>query len=198
MRMASLLERWMQSMLSKTVVSGEILLDGSLTAGTADAPTSLMKEMLESARRRNSTVLAFSKMTNLRVNGHLITELPVKHRPPYLLEATGLKPKPPMVLLGDVYVARLTKGSYAFRLDIDRGAGVQQRIAAVETVLGNDLIQDGYPETLRWAHILCTFTANEVIAMQHYATWKCGLRIIERPDMHRVLFGSFGRGENCS
>ena len=198
MRMASLLERWMQSMLSKTVVSGEILLDGSLTAGTADAPTSLMKEMLMSARRRNSIVLAFSKMTNLRVNGHLITELPVKHRPPYLLEATGLKPKPPMVLLGDVYVARLTKGSYAFRLDIDREAGAQQRIAAVETVLGNDLIQDGYPETLRWAHILCTFTANEVIAMQHYATWKCGLRIIERPDMHKVLFGSFGRGENCS
>jgi hypothetical protein len=40
---------------------------------------------------------------------------------------------------------------------------------------------------------LCTFTANEVLAMQHFTTRKHGLQLINRPDMHRLLFGPFGR-----
>ena len=197
-RIANLLERWLQTMLSKTISNGIILFDGSLTSGTADAPTKLMKEILETARKRGNIVLAFSKMTNLRFDGHLITDIMFEHKPPYILETTGLKPKPPIVLFGDIYVARLTKGNYAFRLDIDKEAHFGQRIEAVEKLLGNDLLSQSYPETLRLAHILCTFTANEVIAMQHFIAHKYGLKIIKRPDMHRLLFGPFGKGEGNS
>jgi len=195
-RMANLLERWLQKMLSKTISNGLILFDGSLTSGTADTPTQLMKEILETARKRGNVVLAFSKMTNLRFNGHLITDVLLGHEPPYLLATAGLKTKPPIVLLGDVYVARLTNGNCAFRLDIDKEVSNEQKIGAAEKLLGNDLISQSYPETLRLAHILCTFTANEVIAMQHFIAHTYGLKIINRPDMHRLLFGPFGKGEN--
>jgi len=195
-RMANLLERWLQTMLSKTISNGLILFDGSLTSGTADTPIQLMKEILETARKRSNVVLAFSKMTNLRFNGHLITDILFGHEPPYLLETAGLKTKPPIVLLGDVYVARLTNGNCAFRLDIDKEVSTQQKIGAAEKLLGNDLLSQSYPETLRLAHILCTFTANEVIAMQHFTAHTYGLKIINRPDMHRLLFGPFGKGES--
>jgi hypothetical protein len=194
-RLASLLERWLQTMLAKTVANGLVLFDGSLTSGTFDTPVQRMKEILSLARRNRSTVLAFSKMTSLRVNGYLITEQLPNHEPPYLLETTGLRFKPPMVVLGDVYVARLNKANYAFRLDIDREIPLQQRMEAVEKLLGNDLYMQGYPETLRLAHILCTFTANEVLAMKHFITRKHGIQIINRPDMHKLLFGPFGKGE---
>jgi len=197
-RMANLLERWLQTMLSKTINNGLILFDGSLTSGTPDTPISLMKEILEIARKRGNIVLAFSKMTNLRFNGHLITDVLPRHKPPYMLETADLKPKPPIVLLGDVYVARLTKGNYAFRLDIDKEISFERSIQAVEKLLGNDLLSQSYPETLRLAHILCTFTANEVIAMQHFIASKYSLKIINRPDMHRLLFGPFGKGEGNS
>jgi hypothetical protein len=197
-RLASLLERWLQAMLAKTVSQGLILFDGSLTSGTIDTPVQRMKEILSTARRNKNIVLAFSKMTNLRVNGYLITDLLPEHEPPYLLETTGLQFKPPIVLLGDVYVARLNKANYAFRLDIDREIPVQHRMEAVEKLLGNDLYLQSYPETLRLAHILCTFTANEVLAMQHFITRKHGIQIINRPDMHRLLFGPFGKGESYS
>jgi hypothetical protein len=197
-RLASLLERWLQKMLSKTLNNGLILFDGSLTSGTPDTPTKTMKEILETARKRENTVLAFSKMTNLRFNGHIITENPPTHKPPYMLEAVGLRAKPPIVLLGDVYVAKLSRENYAFRLDIDKEIPLPRRIEAVERLLGNDLLAQGYPETLRLAHILCTFTANEVIAMQHFITRKCGVKIVNRPDMHRLLFGVFGKGEGNS
>jgi len=197
-RIATLLERWLQAMLTKTVSNGLVLFDGSLTSGTPDTPVRRMREILTNGRNRGNVVLAFSKMTNLRVNGRLITDLVFKHKPPYLIETIGLKLNPPMVPLGDVYVAKLGKGSCAFRLDIDRDVPSDLRIEAVERLLGNDLLTQSYPETLRLAHILCTFTANEVLAMQHFITRRCGLQLINRPDMHRLLFGAFGKGESYS
>jgi len=195
-RLASLLERWLQTMLAKTVDNGLILFDGSLTSGTFDTPVQRMKEILSLARRNKNTVLAFSKMTSLRVNGYLITDQLPNHEPPYLLETTGVQFKPPTVVLGGVYVARLNKANYAFRLDIDREIPLQHRMTAVEKLLGNDLHHThGYPETLRLSHILCTFTANEVLAIKHFITRKHGIQIINRPDMHKLLFGPFGKGE---
>ena len=88
-RLAGLLERWMQTMLAKTVNHGIILFDGSLTAGTIDTPVQRLKEILSHSRRNNSTVLAFSKATTLRSNGILITEQLANHDPPYLLETIG-------------------------------------------------------------------------------------------------------------
>jgi hypothetical protein len=194
-RLASLLERWLQTMLAKTVDNGLVLFDGSLTSGTFDTPVQRMKDILSLARRNKSIVLAFSKMTSLRVNGYLITDQLPKNEPPYLLETTGVQFKPPTVVLGGVYVARLNKANYAFRLDIDREIPLQHRMAAVEKLLGNDLYMQGYPETLRLSHILCTFTANEVLAIKHFITRKHGIQIINRPDMHKLLFGPFGKGE---
>ncbi len=194
-RIASLLERWIQRGVAKTVKNGLILFDGSLTSGTADTPVQRMKDILDTARRSGNVILAFSKATNLRTNGYLITDFSPEDEPPYLLETSGLKLKPPMVVQGDVYVARLKKAKFAFRLDIDRGMETTSRTEAVEKLIGNDLYMQSYPETLRLAHILCTFTANEVLAMQHFVTRKHGIQIIDRPDMHRLLFGPFGKGE---
>jgi hypothetical protein len=196
-RLASLLERWLQTMLAKTINEGVLLFDGSLTAGTPETPTQRLREILGYARKKQSTVLAFSKATTLRANGLLITEQSSNRDPPYLLETSGLHSKPPMMLLGDVYVARLNKANLAFRLDIDKEIPLGQRVNAVQKLLGNDLYTQSYPETLRLSHILCTFTANEVLAIKHFITRKHGIQIINRPDMHRILFGAFGfKGEN--
>jgi hypothetical protein len=192
-RLASLLERWMQTMLAKTLSHGILLFDGSLISGTLDTPVQRMKEILGNARRNDITVLAFSKATTLRSNGFLITEQLPSHESPYLLETSGLHFKPPLNLLGDVYVARLNKANFAFRLDVDREIPEEQRIDAVQKLLGNDLYTQSYPETLRLSHILCTFTANEVLAIKHFITRKHGVQMVNRPDMHRLLFGPFGR-----
>ncbi|MEM2099359.1 MAG: DNA double-strand break repair nuclease NurA [Candidatus Bathyarchaeia archaeon] len=197
-RLANLLERWLQAMTAKSTSNSLILFDGSLTSGIHDTPAQRLREILSTARKNRNTVLAFSKMTNLRINGFLITDIMPEHEPPYLLETTELQFKPPTVMLGDIYVARLNRAKIAFRLDIDREIPRQQQTLAVEKLIGNDIYTQNYPETLRLAHILCTFTANEVLAMQHFVTHKHGIRIINRPDMHRLLFGPFGKGEGLA
>ena len=130
-RLASLLERWLQTMIAKAATNGVLLFDGSLTSGTIDTPVQRMREILSTARKHGNIVLAFSKATSLRSNGYLITDLLPERDPPYLLETTGLRFKPPTILLGDVYVARLNKANLAFRLDIDREIPTQNRMEAV-------------------------------------------------------------------
>ncbi len=193
MRLSGLLERWLQSAIARKIANGILLFDGSLTSGTADTPVQRLRDILISARTNNNKVLAFSKATTLRTNGYLITDLLPNKEPPYLLETTGLHFRPPTVLLGNVYVARLNKTNMAFRLDIDKELPYNDQIESVEKLIANDALQQSYPETLRLAHILCTFTANEILAMQHFITRKHGIQIINRPDMHRLLFGPFGR-----
>ncbi len=195
-RIAGRLERWLQTALSQSISDGLILFDGSLTSGVPDASIRNIKNILDTARETGNVILAFSKMTKLRFNGYLITDVLLGRRPPYIFQVADLKPKPPIVLLGDIYVARLAQSKYSFRLDIDKRISNEQRIEAVEKLLGNDLFSQNYPETLRLAHILCTFTANEVIAMQHFIAREYNLKIIDRPDMHKLLFGPFGKGEN--
>jgi len=76
---------------------------------------------------------------------------------------------------------------------MDKEVPYDQKVDAVQKLLGNDMYSQSYPESLRLAHILCTFTANEVIAIKHFITRKHGVQIVNRPDMHRLLFGAFGR-----
>jgi hypothetical protein len=195
MYIASLLERWLQNSLTKRIKNGIILFDGSLTSGTNESPLYCLKDILNKAKKNNNTILAFSKITKLRSNGYLITDKLPDYDPPYIIETIGVSNKLPFVLLGDIYVAKLMKTNYAFRMDIDKEIPFLTRKEAIERLLGNDFLIHGYPETLRLAHVLCTFTANEVVAVKHFLTNKHGIRIINRPDMHKILFGPFGKGE---
>jgi len=194
-RIGNLLERWLQLGISCSAYNSIILWDGSLTAGTTDSPVNVVSQLLEIARNRLNTVLAFSKTTNLRLLGHRLTDLAEKSEPPCLLGINGFPvPSGPVFSLGNVYVAKLTHGICSFRLDIDKKVPRERGIEAVQKLLGSDLLIQSYPETLRLAHIFSTFTATEVIGIQRFIAQQYGLKIISKPNVRRLLFGPFGKG----
>jgi len=195
-RMTSLLERWLQTQISAQTQNSLILLDGSLTAGTGDTPLQTITQLLETARNRHNTILAITKVTRLRLNGHTLTDLINKSRPPCLLQTDGHATSAynHIHFMGTIYVAKLAPSPYAFRLDIDNQIPNPGQIEAVEHLIANDLILDGYPETLRLAHIYSTFTANEVIGIQRFLAQTHGIKTIQRPNIRRLLFGPFGKG----
>ena len=96
--------------------------------------------------------------------------------------------------MGNIYVAKLTGGSCTFRLDIDKRLSQMQAVEAVQKLLGNDLILQSYPETLRLAHIFSTFTATEVLGIQRCVAKESNIKILTRPNVRRILFGRFGKG----
>jgi hypothetical protein len=194
-RIGNLLERWLQLGISCSAYDTLILWDGSMTAGMTDSSVDEISRLLEIARNRLSIVLAFSKHTTLRFSGHKLTDLAKKAEPPCLLHINDFPfSSGPVLLLGDIYVAKLTPGVCSFRLDIDRKVPRKRGIEAVQNLLRSDLIIQSYPETLRLAHIFSTFTATEVIGIQRFIAHQYGLKIVTRPNVRRLLFGPFGKG----
>ncbi|HVP41039.1 MAG TPA: hypothetical protein VMS95_03715 [Candidatus Krumholzibacteriaceae bacterium] len=196
-RIASVLERWIQLNLCSASSNTLILLDGSLTAGTPDAPESVVAKILQTARTKANTILAFSKFSRIRFNGQALTEIALKGASPCLVKVDDfLEGMSNFKLLGNVYVARFSDEDICFRLDVDRDLQWSQVLDAVQKLVGNDVFHHGhgYPETLRLAHIYSTFTANEVIGMQRYLEHERELKISVRPNIRRLLFGPFGKG----
>jgi len=194
MRLGNLLEHWIKTAISYASKNSIILWDGSLTAGTASNPLKTVSQTLEMARNHLNTTLAFSKHTYLRFLNHQPTHSKNLQKP-HLLEINGFPTNSgPFSLLGKVYMTKLTPNGCSFRLDIDKEIPDKQRIEAVEKLLGNDTLFQGYPETLRLAHIYATFTATEVIALQRFLVKNCGLKILPQPNIRSLLFGPFGYG----
>jgi hypothetical protein len=192
-RITNLFEEWIHESLVSTVHESLILFDGSLTGRVGDASTYTKEKILKTAIENKNFVLAFSKVSRMRFLGCLLTDIIWKSQLPSLLEIQNLPEKIGAIkFLGKIYIARLKEKKYAYRLDMPRDLSQQQCVEAVRKLLGNDLLRHGYPETLRLAHILSTFTANEVLGIQRYLTKQYGLNIISKPDIRKMLFGPYG------
>jgi len=191
-RITALLEKWLQTQIAAQTRNSLILLDGNLTTTTNDQAAIATTRLLQTARNHHNTILALTKITRLRLNGHNITDLMPSNPKPCLLQLNGYQANSHMRQLGSIYVAKLNHSPYTFRLDTDADIPSQQAVEAVEHLIANDLITDGYPETLRLAHIYATFTANEVIGIQRFLAQAYGIKIAQKPNIRRLLFGPYG------
>jgi len=191
-RITALLERWLQTQIATQTRNSLILLDGSLTTTISDQAATAITRLLQTARNHHNTILALTKITRLRLNGHNITNLIQRDPKPCLLQLDNYQATSNMRQLGAIHVAKLNHSPYTFRLDTDADLSSQQAVEAVEHLIANDLITDGYPETLRLAHIHATFTANEVIGIQRFLAHTYGIKIAQRPNIRRLLFGPYG------
>ncbi len=201
-RIRNVLERWIQRIVCSSFKNATVLFDGSLTAGTPDNPVRYVEAILNLAKERGNTVLAFSKATELCISGKNITDYVQELHAPCLLDVDSAVLKQfspsPIRLLGRVYVAKLQVEGFSFRLDIDRQVPQENGFEAAGRVLGSDIVDHGYPETLRLAHILSTFTSNEIIGIQRFISRTYGIQITPRLSLRRSLFGPFGTGREVA
>jgi hypothetical protein len=194
-RLTGILERWMQRSINEATQNSIILWDGNMVAGTPDTSIKTMSKMLADARRQQNIILAFSKVTRLMLYNRKLTDLLLKQPPPCILMTQNYPQyENSFRNMGRINVAKLSKSSCTFRLDVDANISKTETIQAVQTLIGNDSIQDSYPETLRLAHIYSTFTAAEVLGIQRYISQESSLKMISRPNIRRILFGRFGKG----
>jgi hypothetical protein len=77
-------------------------------------------------------------------------------------------------------------------MDVDRGLSKEATVGSIRELMGTDIVDQGYPETLRMAHILSTFTAGDVLAMQAFTAARFGVQLVPKLLLRRSLFGPFG------
>jgi hypothetical protein len=195
-RVRNILERWLQFNISSSVKDAFILVDGSLTAGTPDNPSRELERILEIARRSGSSMIAISKKTKLRIKNEVLTRLLEHESNACVLdvddEVTEQFPPFPVRFLGRVFVAKLARFGLPFRIDVDRRISSFDAVSEFSQLAGTDIVDQGYPETLRMAHVLSTFTATDVLAMQAFAEAQFGLRMTPKVMLRHALFGPFG------
>jgi hypothetical protein len=195
-RIRNAFERWIQFTVSTSIKNGFVLIDGSLTAGTPDNPTKELERILETARRNFNVIVAISKKTKLRIHDQSITNLIDPTTEPCLFdvdeEVTEQFPAYPVRFLGRVFVGKLAKFAFTFRIDVDREIPIHAVTREMCELVGTDIVDQGYPETLRLAHILATFTAGDVLAMQAFAAARFRVQLIPKLALRRSLFGPFG------
>ncbi len=184
-------ETILKTRVAKKYNDAILLWDGSLTVPAGEGETRAANMLLELARARGNSIVGISKKTQLFLLKEM-TDLMRGHKTPCLIDIDhAIQRTQRLLLLGKVYVAKLTCDGLPFRLDVDRELPETDRITTVEKMIGNDLTQDGYPETLRLAHILSKFNAAEVIGMHRFLDENYGFRVIEYPSIRRILFGPF-------
>src|SRR3989442_549371 len=109
-------ERWVQEELAITVKDGIVLLDGSLTAGTPDNPSSRVQRILSTARNNNSIIIALSKSTQLTVGGKNILGFFDAEKIPHIIDITSVVeneyPAYPIRFLGRVCVSKLSPDGF--------------------------------------------------------------------------------------
>ncbi|HID17488.1 TPA: DNA double-strand break repair nuclease NurA [Candidatus Bathyarchaeota archaeon] len=195
-RLRNLLERSLQGSACRRFEGAILLFDGSLTAGTPDNPSKNLGMILSAARRRRNSVLAISKATRITLSGVNASRLLRSAKAPCLLDidrdVRASFPNHPVQLLGKVYVAKLSAGGFAFRLDADRNLPSNKVLESVGKLVAIDVVEQGYPDTLRLAHILSSFTASEVIGIQGLLSKNFGLQMLPKVNLRRILFGPFG------
>ncbi|MEM2122390.1 MAG: DNA double-strand break repair nuclease NurA [Candidatus Bathyarchaeia archaeon] len=197
-RLRNIFERSLQLNAARFFKDSIILLDGSLTSGTPDNPSRLLSELLEKSRKNGNTILAISKSTKLVVNGVNIASLINGRRRPCFIDVDyyvrQMFPEHPVQLMGRVLVAKLAREGFPFRIDVDKGAPISDPKTSLGVLLGNEVLEGGYPETLRLAHILSKFTESEIMAINSFLTGKYGLKTSLKFDLRKALFGPFCSG----
>ena len=197
-RVRNSLERWLQLSVTRSLANGLILIDGSLTAGTPDNPSAEMENLLGVARRSENLMIAISKNTQLRIQDKSITALLEVNSEPCLLDVDKRIRRQftefPIQFLGRIFVGKLARSGFPFRIDFDRRISTEDCVAGIKQLTGTDIVDQGYPETLRVAHILSTFTASDVLAIQSLARARFGIQLLPKIALRRSLFGPFGTG----
>jgi hypothetical protein len=190
-RVRNLFERYTQIEVSKSTKDSIILIDGSLTGGTVDTPTSVLEEVLHRAQGNNCDVVAFSKKTRLTtMSGTKILDLPNEYvEIPCIIPISGLiSPRSPHRLLGEVYVARLSRIPLSFRIDVSSS---RDHSLVFGDLISSTPLESGYPVPLIHAHVDCYYNPFDILGVRAYLAKK-RVQVTEEFDIRKILFGVYG------
>jgi hypothetical protein len=80
---------------------------------------------------------------------------------------------------------KLEKNCPILRADV-----IGEREESLGMLLGNDPISSGYPETLKLAHYISTFTSTETTCLRSHVVNNYDVMEIAAEDIRRTLLGS--------
>lgn len=170
----SFLEAYIKDYVSSNVSNSIILWDGRLQLMEGFAGG------LERSRRNGNVIVALSKAT-------------ISHHHPLYEKIKELDHAFVAILSEDrakaAIAASLEVGGLVLKADYFPAKTHEKVAEDLARIVGNDILDSGYPETLRLAHILCKFSATEVISLRQAVLYKTSIEVRRKNDARRIIFG---------
>ena len=196
-RLQNFFERELQRHVCRMVKNSIILFDGSLSviSGNNGWNSRRLIETLRVARLNGNRVIAIAKDSKLLPSRRKLLNLAaLKAEPPYLIyigEPSEIHARN-FRSFGKVFIAKLSREGFEFRLDVDLDLSFNQILTTIGELLSSEILVQGYPETLRIAHILSALTPIEVLAIERFLAEKYGVTVKKVRNVRRMIFGPFG------
>ncbi len=185
---------WMEKETQRIAIGklsgGIVLFDGTLIGETHDVKEEYVKETLRLAEERKNHVVAISKKTRLYTkDGRPVVDLLSDKINPCYLRIKNILDTGREVSLGDIFAAKFSMDGYTFR--VDTYPYLLSHDDILNILFSNSIFRLGYPDVLRYAHILCYFTAKDVLELQALACVKYNLKMRSSYNIRPALFGPF-------
>lgn len=178
-------ERAIQMELTNHLVGSTILVDGSLRASFFEDSRRNIKKISEVCVLRKNSIIGISKATKFKPLERAASPLLKVPGPAYIEVDLIVK----MLIrnsVGSNTMVRLSSTGPALRADIVGGSSGE----CLGRVVGNDVISSGYPETLRLAHHISTFTGTEITCIRSHVLNNYDVTELAAEDIRRTLLGS--------
>jgi len=177
-------ERAVQKELASHFTNSIILVDGSLKTSLFEDRQRSIGKIAESCVLRKNMMIGISKGTKLKVIERAAAPL-AKVPGPAFIEVDLIIKSLIRNTVGSNSMVKFENHSPVLRADI-----VGNRIESLGMLLGNDLVAGGYPETLRLAHHISTFTSTEMTCLRSHVLNSYNVTELAGDDIRRSLLGS--------
>jgi hypothetical protein len=178
-------ERALQNELAGHFVNSIILVDGSLRSSLFEDKRCNLTRISERCLLRKNTIIGISKGTKLKALERVAAPLLKIPQPAYIQVGVIVKS---LIRnsIGSNLMVRLDSNAPVLRADVLGGGDYE----SLGRLLGNDPVADGYPETLRLAHHISTFTATEMTCLRGHVLNNYQVTELAAGDVRRTLLGS--------
>lgn len=177
-------ERAVQKELASHFTNSIILVDGSLKTSVFEDRQRSIGKIAESCVLRKNMMIGISKGTKLKVLERAAAPLTKVPGAAYI-EVDMIIKSLIRNTVGSNSMIKLEKCSPVLRADI-----VGDRDESLGMLLGNDPVAGGYPETLRLAHYISTFTSTEMTCLRSHVLNSYDVIELAADDIRRTLLGS--------
>jgi hypothetical protein len=178
------IERILQNEISKFLSDSLILVDGSLKSSAFEEKENGFHRIIQHCYTNNNYLLGISKTTKLKVLDSLSSLLMHKKVACYVDVESVVKTFVSHVV-GRPLLAKFSSNGMVLRVDV-----VSDPQEPLGRLLTNDSLVHGYPETLRLAHHVSTFTRTDVSCIRSFIISRFRIRELMQDDVRRTLLGS--------
>jgi hypothetical protein len=182
-------ERAIQMELSSHFTKSIILVDGSLKSSIFEKKSQSISKVAENCVLYKNSIVGISKSTKIKILDRISSPLTKIRGPAYMNIEVIIKSLIRNTIGNNLLVKFGNSNSHVLRADViaANNGNIDETLGKL---LGNDSIASGYPETLRLAHHISTFTSTEISCLRSHVLNNYDVTELASEDIRRTLLGS--------